>query len=554
MGHEVGKVGWARAALGLVTGAAALALSAPAATAAPRVLRAGEVRTVPVAGQAGVPTQGVAAVLVNLTATDVTAATYVTAWPSASARPATSNLNPVPGRDGTNLAVVPVDASGAMSLYNHAGSVDLVVDLVGYIPTSSGFHTASTRLVDTRGGAPLGEGTPLRVPLGAGVDGVAIVNLTGVDASGATFLTAWSSGTAAPSTSNLNLSGAAATANLAVVQPGADGAISVANHAGRVDVVVDLLGWFPKDAGPVALAPTRVLDTRVDGSAVTPGAPRTIPSSVLRSTIGSSATGTLVATLTGVNATARSFATIWSGTGAPPATSNLNLREGDAVANLFVLPVDGGADAHVLINTGRTDLIVDVVAWIPGAASLTAVAPTRLFDSRSTDAGGALPPVTRTFTYAVARKGTFTSSDMKQFADSAAATLADGRGWRAAGIAFREVASGGDFTLWLSDAALVAGFGPPCTVNYSCRVGQNVIINELRWRTSSPVWVGAGRTVDQYQDLVVNHEVGHFLGLDHTSCAGAGQPAAVMQQQSKGLDGCQANEWPLAGELASVAR
>ena len=51
--------------------------------------------------------------------------------------------------------------------------------------------------------------------------------------------------------------------------------------------------------------------------------------------------------------------------------------------------------------------------------------------------------------------------------------------------------------------------------------------------------------------MVVNHETGHFLGLDHASCSGPGRPAPVMMQQSKGLNGCHFNPWPTARELAS---
>jgi hypothetical protein len=52
--------------------------------------------------------------------------------------------------------------------------------------------------------------------------------------------------------------------------------------------------------------------------------------------------------------------------------------------------------------------------------------------------------------------------------------------------------------------------------------------------------------------MVINHEVGHFIGFGHASCGGAGQPAPVMQQQSISLQGCKFNPWPTASELDRV--
>jgi len=47
-------------------------------------------------------------------------------------------------------------------------------------------------------------------------------------------------------------------------------------------------------------------------------------------------------------------------------------------------------------------------------------------------------------------------------------------------------------------------------------------------------------------------EVGHWLGHDHKVCSGVGQLAAVMQQQSISLGGCNFNPWPLDSELWST--
>ena len=150
-------------------------------------------------------------------------------------------------------------------------------------------------------------------------------------------------------------------------------------------------------------------------------------------------------------------------------------------------------------------------------------------------------------TYDVATRGRITTS-VAIFERQAQETYADARGWRAGGIAFRQVARGGDFTLVLAEASTLPTFGAECSTYWSCRVGRFVVINQDRWRFASPAWNQARAGLRDYRHLVVNHETGHWLGHGHRGCPGPGQPAPVMMQQSKGLDGCRFNPWPRPDE------
>ncbi|GAB2618402.1 hypothetical protein GCM10027168_58410 [Streptomyces capparidis] len=132
-------------------------------------------------------------------------------------------------------------------------------------------------------------------------------------------------------------------------------------------------------------------------------------------------------------------------------------------------------------------------------------------------------------------------------ADEVAAVLADPRGWTARdGIGFRLVDSGtADFAVTIATPRTVdeicgaAGLETRGEVN--CRVGSSVVVNLKRWREGSPTFDGP---IGEYRALIVNHEVGHWLGHGHQGCPSPGSPAPVMMQQIKGLDGCVPNAWP----------
>lgn len=160
-------------------------------------------------------------------------------------------------------------------------------------------------------------------------------------------------------------------------------------------------------------------------------------------------------------------------------------------------------------------------------------------------------PVRRRVTYSVTTRGRITAS-LKVFRRQAQETFEDPRGWRAGGVQFRRVRRGGDFTLVLAAAGTLPSFAASCSVQWSCRVGRHVVINQLRWTQASPAWNAAGRSLRDYRHMVVNHETGHWLGLGHAACGGGRAP--VMMQQSKGTGGCRFNPWPLPGEAAAVRR
>jgi hypothetical protein len=184
------------------------------------------------------------------------------------------------------------------------------------------------------------------------------------------------------------------------------------------------------------------------------------------------------------------------------------------------------------------------------AVALLCVAGGLLGYSQPSSAAAPAPQIV--YTYEV--RGLANSSSLDSFAAAAASTYADTRGWNLGGsIAFRRVASGGHFTLWLAAASRVPGFGSPCDSTYSCRVGRNVVVNETRWLTGSPAWNATGAPLAGYRQMVLNHETGHWLGFGHGFCGGSGQLAPVMQQQSISMQGCRPNSWPTASERQRLA-
>lgn len=83
-------------------------------------------------GVGGVPSTGVAAVALSVSARNPSAATHLTLWPSGQAKPNASNLNPRKGIDASNLAITRLGPDGKVNLFNLAGTIDVVVDVVGW--------------------------------------------------------------------------------------------------------------------------------------------------------------------------------------------------------------------------------------------------------------------------------------------------------------------------------------------------------------------------------------------------------------------------------------
>jgi hypothetical protein len=90
----------------------------------------------PVAGRGGVPA-GAGAAVVNVVTTRSWAPGFVTAHPPAADTPTASNLNHAGAQTISNQAIVPLDASGDVCLFNRS-TTHLVLDVVAYLPGPPG--------------------------------------------------------------------------------------------------------------------------------------------------------------------------------------------------------------------------------------------------------------------------------------------------------------------------------------------------------------------------------------------------------------------------------
>ncbi|MBI2169843.1 MAG: DUF3152 domain-containing protein [Actinobacteria bacterium] len=133
-------------------------------------------------------------------------------------------------------------------------------------------------------------------------------------------------------------------------------------------------------------------------------------------------------------------------------------------------------------------------------------------------------------------------------------TLDDPRGWSRAGFRLVEDPEA-PYVIVLAEGPEVDALCLPYDTygQFSCQNGPVVALNADRWRLAHPKWTGSPAA---YREMVVNHEVGHLLGMHHpdVQCPAPGEPAPIMAQQSTELDGCLPNPWPLDDEIARAAR
>ncbi len=217
-----------------------------------QTLAAGATLNVQATGAGGVPTTGVAAVILNATVTNTSDSGFLTAYPAGAAKPLASNLNWLAGQTVPNRVIVPVGTGGQVSLFNSKGSTDVVVDVTGYFTDATATGKLFTplspiRITDTRASAQtLGPAGTLTVQV-AGTAGVptgstaAVLNVTVTNTTTPGFLTVYP-GPTRPTASDLNWAAGQTVPNLVVATLSSTGSVTIFNSAGSTDVVVDVFG------------------------------------------------------------------------------------------------------------------------------------------------------------------------------------------------------------------------------------------------------------------------------------------------------------------------
>lgn len=231
----------------------------------------GQTLTMRLAGAGNVPLTGAEAVVMNVTVTRPSAASYLTVFPAGQARPLASSLNWVQGENAANRVTATLGTGGDVTFYNAKGTVDLVIDINGYYYDGAAagvgaefFPLAPTRVLDTRGGrggrdAPIPAGGSISTTVTGGTvpaqAWAVALNATVTNPRPGGYLTIYPGDDWLPPTSDLNFGPWITRANFDLVRLAPDGTVNLHAEASTTDVALDVGGYFgpaPGSSSPPA--------------------------------------------------------------------------------------------------------------------------------------------------------------------------------------------------------------------------------------------------------------------------------------------------------------
>jgi alpha-tubulin suppressor-like RCC1 family protein len=352
-----------------------------------------------VSGVFGVPSTGVAAVVLNVTVTETTSDGYLTVSPTGTPRPLVSNLNWTTGVTIPNAVTVKVGTNGSIDLFQSGpGTAQVVVDVSGYYVGGAiadpGAFTPVTpvRVLDTRTtGGTLAAGTTRDLTI-FGAHGLpttsmsaVVLNVTVTETTADGYLTVFPSGTTRPVASNLNWTTGRTIPNLVVVKLSSGGKVSFfQSGAGSAQVIADVAGYFLDGAVTqvgmyVPVSPSRVLDTRNNANPLRPGEDRQL---VVTGTPGvpPAGVGAVVMNTTVTQTGSAGYLTVHPGFSPAPLASNLNWSgAGVTIPNLVTVQLGTSGSVGFRNGSGTsTHVVADVAGYYfgvtPASLHVTAVA------------------------------------------------------------------------------------------------------------------------------------------------------------------------------------
>ncbi len=286
---------------------------------------------------------------------------------------------------GRNGFVMPVETPPSPSSFSGAAAVS-VPGTVTYPPPASGALQApessptpsvaaaitpaavtlfsskpDQRVFDSRSGTPFASGETRLVTF-SGLVGLppgqldsVTANITVAGAQSDGYVTVYPADSPQPPTSNVNYQAGRDVANASILKLSPTGQVKVVNVGGPAHILIDVSGGFSSAYSPfsgsgfVPVAPIRLLDTRTDSTTVDPrnilqpgeqlpseGCGRSRYPDLSRFSSSASRTG-LVLNVTAVDSDGPGYLSVLTSYVPPasePATSSINLSDGDTRANL----------------------------------------------------------------------------------------------------------------------------------------------------------------------------------------------------------------------------